>query len=258
MEHMQNKKNISCCIVIPAYKDFFDKDEAAAVNAYFKVFTEDKYFIVPESLDMKRYTDAYPDALIKRFPDSFFKGTKGYNKLMLSDFFYRAFKKYEYMLIAQPDAALLSKEDKLPEFIEKGYDLTGAPWEPERNIWEAVITKKDGIRLLKKRGKGISMGNGGFCLRKTEACRKLLKKEAWRKLYWYRSEDIFFAVAGLEDKDFKLSDVENGRAFSLEYGIKTSIDAGHAPYAVHGWSKEFKDYAEMAAYVNSHGGDMYE
>lgn len=242
-------------VIIPAYKKCFDADECAAVDAYFKVLTGDMFFVIPQNFDASWYEERYKKAHFTRFPDKYFKGTDGYNILMLSDGFYAAFAKYEYILIAQPDAALLSDEDRIPSFIKKGYDYIGAPWEPERNIWEWTFSKKHfGVKCLKKKGNGIVMGNGGFSLRNIKKCRALLKEFAWRKLYWYRSEDIFFGVFGPDNRSgFIPADKKTGRKFSLEYGIKEAVQAGEAPFAVHGWSKEFADYNEMRSFMEKHG-----
>ena len=148
---MQNTKSKNeYAVVIPAYKKAFDDDEYCCVKAFFEVLTGEKYFVVPEGLDTVWYREKFPAGKYKTFPDRFFTGTKGYNKLLLSEDFYEIFSDFEYILIAQPDAALWSKEDRIPEFIGKGFDYIGAPWIPERRIWEwtfprAILVESDKI-----------------------------------------------------------------------------------------------------------------
>ena len=49
-----------------------------------------------------------------------------YNRLMMSEQFYRAFEGYEYILIYQLDCLVFS--NALEEWCRKGYDYIGAPW----------------------------------------------------------------------------------------------------------------------------------
>ncbi len=247
--------------VIPAYKKSFDADEEKCVGRYFDVLESAKIFVVPESLDVSWYENRYAGALFERFDDRFFKGIRAYNRLLLSTAFYKRFDKWEYMLIAQPDATLWQDRDRISEFIDKAFDYYGAPWIPERRIWEWLFPKKEGfpgftIRCLKKKGCGITMGNGGFSLRRNESCIRLIEQYGWRKIYWFikRNEDIFFGVCGSDNRnDFKPADVETGRAFALEYGLRDSVKCGKPPYAVHGWKKEFTDYEEMKAFLKENG-----
>lgn len=244
--------------LIPAYKPVFDEDERQCVERYVRVLTEgDMAFFVPEDLDVSWYKAHFPTVHYIRFDKRFFKGINGYNHLLLSEAFYRRFLRYPYILIAQPDAVVWQDSDRIAAFTEKGYDYYGAPWIPERRIWEWIFPKKKGfpgfrIHCCKRAGGGIVMGNGGFSLRRPEACRKLIRKYRWRKSYWYwkRNEDIFFGVLGMDNRnDFRLADVETGKEFALEYGLKESVKAGKIPYAVHGWKKEFASYEEMRAFL---------
>ena len=223
----------SCVVVIPVYKKELSKDEEGCVCQYRRVLTkEDLLFVCPESLDTTYYETMFPEIGYKRFPDHFFTGTKSYNHLMLDENFYDAFSDYEYMLIAQTDAVIWSETDRLEEFMSLGYDYIGAPWIPERNIWEWRFHKKKengkaSLQCCKKKGHGISMGNGGFCLRNIKACKALIKECRWRKVYWFwkRNEDIFFGVCGEYNKcGFRLADVETGLKFSMEYRLRESVE----------------------------------
>ena len=103
------------------------------------------------------------------------------------------------------------------------------------------------------------MGNGGFCLRNVKKSRALIHEFRWRKVYWFfkRSEDIFFGVFGPDNKTgYRLADIETGKGFSLEYGLRDSVVNGAAPYATHGWSKEFESYGEMKAFLADNGIDI--
>lgn len=81
------------------------------------------------------------------FNDSFFESIQGYNLLMLSSDFYRRFNHAEYILICQLDAFVIQRN--LSQFIKKGYIYFGAPFLGIHNNTE-----------------GLTVGNGGFSLRK--------------------------------------------------------------------------------------------
>ena len=100
------------------------------------------------------------------------------------------------------------------------------------------------------------MGNGGFSLRHVKHCRALIHEFRWRKIYWFwkRNEDIFFGVFGRDSKHgFRPADIETGRAFALEYHLRETVEKGEIPFAVHGWSKDFKDYDEMREFLAGYG-----
>ena len=258
------KDNINkhkCVVIIPAYKKAFSDDERKCTLKYVSVFKErDIYFVLPKGLDNSWYKENFPSINYMTFEDKYFKGIKGYNKLMLDISFYKAFSAYEYMLIAQPDAVTFLETDELDRFIDTGFDYFGAPWIPGRRIWEWVRVRRDiptkgKIICCKKDENKIQMGNGGFSLRNINKTIALINEHGWRKIYWFykRNEDIFFGVFGRDNNSgFKLADVETGRRFALEYDIKKNVEEGFIPFGVHGWSKEFADFDEMENYLKAH------
>lgn len=258
----QQEKRQTYVALIPAYKPRFDADEQACVERYFRVLTAEKIvFTVPFGLDTAWYEAHFPKACYQRFPDRYFRGIKGYNKLLLSEDFYAAFSEYDYLLIAQPDAVVWKAQDEIPDFMALGYDYYGAPWQPPRRIWEWTFPKTEKfpffkVRCVKSPGQGIVMGNGGFSLRHVQHCRELIREFRWRKIYWFwkRNEDIFFGVFGRESRrGFRPADIRTGRMFALEYGLRKSVEHGEVPFAVHGWSKEFADYGQMRKFLAEHG-----
>ncbi len=264
MEDKQTVKK-SYIALIPVYKTKLPEDEIFAVNRYRKVLTKgDISFIAPEGLDITAYKEVFPEIGFVFFDPKYFKGIRGYNHLMLSVEFYRRFKAYEYLLIAQTDAVIWGDEDRIGEFIARGYDYYGAPWIPERRIWEWTFPKKRGfpgffVRCCKKKGSGIVMGNGGFSLRKVDSCIRLIREYSFRKIYWFikRNEDIFFGVFGSDNHtDFRLADVECGMEFAAEYHLRERVLEKKIPYAVHGWKKDFKDANEMIAFLKENGIDI--
>ena len=80
---------------------------------------------------------------------------------MLNPNFYQRFRRFEYILIYQLDAFVFS--DRLEEFCRLGYDYIGAPWplgDGNKHNEELVV---EGNHFL-------TVGNGGFSLRRVQAC----------------------------------------------------------------------------------------
>ena len=252
-----------CITVIPIYKERLEEDEIKCVSRYCKVLQgEPIVFVAPEGLNRSFYENAFPSIGFETFPDKYFTGTKAYNHLLLNVTFYERFANYDYMLIAQTDAVIWGKENRLQEFIRKGYDYIGAPWIPERRIWEWRFVNRGGRKRLeccKKAGQGITMGNGGFCLRNIKKSIALVKEFSWRKCYWFvkRNEDIFFGVFGEYNKcGFRLADEKTGLQFAGEYHLRERVEKGDIPWGVHGWKKEFASYSEMQKFLAAHGVDI--
>ena len=252
----------TCVVAVPIYKKCFSHDEEQCVKKYATVLSEEKIiFICPESLDKSYYKEQFPTFDYESFRDKYFKGIAGYNKLMLSESFYGRFDNYEYILIAQPDAVIWREENMLRYFMDKDFDYYGAPWIPERRIWEWTwVTDNNGKRIecAKKKDHGIVMGNGGFSLRKIKPCIKLIHEHRWRKIYWFikRNEDIFFGLLGREGNNrcnFKLADNATGKQFALEYDLKDYVEKGEIPFGVHGWNKYFDTFEEMENYLKEKG-----
>jgi len=114
------------CIVIPIYKAKINGFELESLkNTVSKLGSYDIFLCCPNSLNTDTY-DLYYNFQIKRFDDSFFVGLNGYNRLCISEDFYKTFQKYKFMLIVQLDVWVF--KDDLVQWINKDYDYIGAPW----------------------------------------------------------------------------------------------------------------------------------
>lgn len=145
------------CIIIPVYKEQPSDDEVVSIKRSFEVLSAyDFYLVCPEQLNISYYLDLNPNQesslIVCRFPGSFFKSIQGYNRLLLSPFFYQRFVDYEYILICQPDAYIF--KDDLMEWCKKKYDYVGAP---------LIGHYLDSSFSLKMR-----VGNGGLSLRRVQ------------------------------------------------------------------------------------------
>ncbi len=113
----------------------------------------------------KRYNVSYHCI---HFKETYFRDIEGYNRLLLSLDFYKAFENFTYILIHQLDALVF--KDELAFWCAKGYDYIGAPW--FKRFWRFRTSK----RLY-------AVGNGGLSLRKVQSCIKVLSHTGKFKPY---------------------------------------------------------------------------
>ncbi len=151
-------------ILIPVYKENISVLESASLKQLLEV-TGGKYpvrFIAPAGLPVKNYLDLvhdHSDVEFSFFKPFYFKGLTGYNRLLMNPELYNRFIDWEYVLIYHLDAFIFS--DQIAHWCSMGYDNIGAP------IYEYDHTSDPKNYL--------GIGNGGFCLRKTASCLRVLK-----------------------------------------------------------------------------------
>jgi len=112
----------------------------------------DRYMIGP-----RRLPEGFSDFTLRQFPARYFSNHLSYNRLLLTEKFYRTFEAYEYILIYQLDCLVFA--GNLEEWCRQGWDYVGAPW--LRN--EAV--PEEGF---------FAVGNGGFSLRRVSSALAVL------------------------------------------------------------------------------------
>jgi hypothetical protein len=144
-------------IVTPLYRPLFDRDEQQALIHLLHYLPDvPKAFICPHRLDFSsKWFDREP------FPDDYFTSVAGYNRLMLSPTFYDRFAAYDYILIVQLDALVLSSD--IEPFLQWNVDYMGAPWFKDKTSPEKGF---------------LGAGNGGLSLRRVAACQQALDTAA--------------------------------------------------------------------------------
>ncbi len=243
------------CVIIPVYKERLTRDEELSVERTCNVLVlRDIYFVAPIGLPIEYYTrfTKQKNVRIEYFEMSYFKGIRGYNKLMLDLKFYYRFQAYQYMLIAQPDAFILSKVDKINSFMKLGYHYWGAPWSPYQKIYCFDIK---GARFLGRLLCPIvcKSGNGGFSLRHIAATTRLLKRKRITSKLWCHNynEDGFFSYFAHNKKYdwFRCPSVEEAARFAMEADMKEKLEQGCEVFAVHAWKKMLGDIQELEKYI---------
>jgi hypothetical protein len=149
------------CIIIPMYKEEMTTLEIISYKRILKIFSSYKIYIVcPLSLqeNVNLLAKNNDNVSACHFDNKFFKGIKGYNRLLMSYEFYSRFVDFKYVLICQLDVFVIKND--LDYWIMQAKDNIGAP------IFEGYTAP---TLIMKQKG-----NNGGFCLRNTKSCIKVL------------------------------------------------------------------------------------
>ncbi|GAA3975366.1 DUF5672 family protein [Mucilaginibacter dorajii] len=238
-------------VIIPIYKLLPDKNEVLSMNQCFRVLSRyDIIFIAPETLDIAFYSNECNQHGINfrevRFADRYFSGIAGYNQLMLSPALYKSFIQYKYLLIYQLDAYVF--KDDLLHWCRQGYDFIGAPAIPHENKPNEIQFLKRYSRWVKRVNKILgtnhqisNVGNGGFSLRNTKSCYRLLKLlQSKIKVWGTNNEDGFFKYWGnILHPVFRLPSDEVALHFSVEQSPAESLRKlqGVLPFGCHAFEK---------------------
>lgn len=265
----------SCRIVVPIYRSELLTDEEislASIRRHLSGYGIS--FAAPESLDLSSVLK--PGETTERFPDEFFTGIKGYNRLLKSSGFYSRFESYEYILIAQLDCLIFSSN--LNEWMNRGWDYLAAPW--------FKGFSKDYTSGLWR------VGNGGLSLRKVASYLRVLSQQvvsgsiyprwghyAWKSpfesmepgLYQKASalhrinpfakvhavedelsrftynEDVFWAIEAPKfDPSFQVAPAEAALSFAFEASPRWSLEQtkGKLPFGCHAWARYDRKFWE--------------
>ncbi len=236
---LSGKGNIA--IVIPVYKKELSHREKISLIQGCKVLGNyDIILVAPLSLDLSNYFSIAGNTAFKieRFSSEYFKGIKGYNRLLLGSDFYKRFLSYEYMLIYQLDAFVF--DNSLIDWCKRDFDYIGAPFmDPE---WIKKLERKLHFPV----GKWINrVGNGGLSLRRVSKFyigARLLFPLAY---LWKYNEDFFWtSVAARILPSFKIPDFSTALQFAFEERPSAAFRMNNfnLPFGVHAWEKYEPDF----------------
>lgn len=213
-------------VVIPVYKSSLSDSERISLAQCCQILGKHPFTLVcPDGLSIDEYTACFERYAVAftclHFDPSYFRNIEGYNRLLLSLDFYKAFENYSYILIHQLDALVF--KDELTYWCSKGYDYIGAPW--FKSFWRF----KPGKRLY-------AVGNGGFSLRKVQACIKVLSHTGKFKPYRYCFSfynSLLLKLKKLPQARWRTLKFENTVTFFTAINRKTedrfwSLDTRHA------------------------------
>lgn len=257
---------VSVTVVIPVYKRQLTKYERISLTQCVRVLGGHTLCLVaPHSLDISNYREISPTLQARRFDDQYFADIRGYNRLMLSDEFYRAFSDVEYILIHQLDAFVF--QDDLAAWCRQRYDYIGAPWlrdcdfkgwgdEAWFRIKQRVATllnakKPDGVtprEIISQNG----VGNGGLSLRRVPAMLRWLplfrhKIDEYERIHQHQyNEDIFWSIeVNRYWPLLRIPPYRKAMLFAIEFYPQRAIEQynhGQLPFGCHAWDVHETDY----------------
>lgn len=239
-------------IVVPIYKIDLDEFEQKSLRRSIQVLKNFTFSIVcPEGLDISKIEPYFQNVSweVLRLDSQFFQGIEGYNRLMLSEEFYKEFLDVEYILICQTDVFVF--RDDLIYWCEKNYDYIGAPWiASPQNAWNKWMLKIRNAFNSKKKSDHhfFKVGNGGFSLRKVQTMFRIvteLKPEIEKMLLTrdemkFYQEDVFISLyAPRFFPEMKIPDYKEAVDFCIDRKphIAFKINGNKLPFACHGFNK---------------------
>ncbi len=232
---MKSKK---VCIGIPIYKIDPSHNElnalARVVELYGKSY--DIYLLGPTGLDTSNYPIKEDKLELVNHHQRYFQSVFSYNLLLMQSGFYKPFLKYQYLLIYQLDAFILS--DRLEEVCEWGYDYIGAPWSD--NSWMETMNQKLKTSFFTRFF--LKVGNGGFSLRNVKKSYRIALFFTPFKLFWKAkwNEDIFWStICHRFVPGYNVAPKNKALEFSIEESPKESIKSMNEalPFGCHAWEK---------------------
>lgn len=222
-------------VLIPVYRNELNWSEQISLQQCKKILNRYPVILVaPRTMKIEsRELFGLP---VERFPEYYFDGISGYNRLMLSGDFYQRFERYEYVLIYQLDAFVFS--DRLQYFCGLGYDYIGAPW----------LHGYRYITGLERRY--LYVGNGGFSLRKVGAFLEILNEGTVKDID--APEDVFWASR----KRLRIAPVETAVSFAFEAQVRKAFERNRdsLPFGCHAWLNYDLDF--LRPYIQKYGYEL--
>ncbi len=241
-------------VIIPVYTTRLNRFEALTLqNNYQKLQNHPIVLIAPEGLDLSNLLNLYPRCQVETFSPDYFNSISSYNRLMMSEEFYRRFSDVDYILICQTDAYIF--RDELAEWCEKGYDYVGAPWlvRPIYKFPLFVFTswlKRTYCSWFNRPNSQITnfkVGNGGLSLRKvsshlraTTSMNAIIREYLQHPGNHIFNEDVFFSVeVNRHGMGFRYPDYMEALQFSFDKYPALCYRLNHEqlPFGCHSWYK---------------------
>ncbi len=230
-------------VVIPIYKEALNLEEFLPIKYSLEILKKHKcVFLVPTRLDVSRYEQSFPGIEYLVVDEYFLKSIDNYNHLLLAAEFYDLFEGYSHLLILQTDAIVF--KDELEYWAAQPYDYIGAPFkEGFRYYLDAYPFDGERAGIITSH-----VGNGGFSLRRIDACASLLRRYPEVVKHFHSkngSEDLFFSLLGNVDEQFRLPEQHLAAKFSLEKDAEYYLECNRneLPFGAHAWTK----YSPMLA-----------
>lgn len=149
-----------CVVVIPIHTESPSELELISFQQCFKILGGHAIRIIsPRGLNLTKYNAVIPFFEVIFIDPIWQSSIEKYNKLKLSQFFYKLFDDYQFLLTYELDAFVF--KDELLFWCDKGYDYIGSPW------FKGYDNPTD---------KFLGVGNSGFSLRNIKSMQKAISK----------------------------------------------------------------------------------
>lgn len=232
------------CIIVPIYTTNLTDIEKLSLKRCLEILHKHHIKIVkPVNLNIESiYIDFNMkdyNIEIKNFDDNFFYNIDSYNKLMLSNIFYKTFIKYKYILIYQLDCYVF--KDNLDYWCKQNYDYIGAPWlsTPINSFFNKFnrLFKKDNSR----EAIFFKVGNGGFSLRNVNKFNEITEKYEKEIKSYEKNEDVFWSIEVPKlIKNFRIPSYTEAVYFCIDRKPKIGFELTNKtlPFGAHGINKK--------------------
>ena len=243
-------------IIIPLYRELTEM-ETISVERGIKILHKYPFNILhPESFCVTDLIQKYKgkaDITETALPDKHFSSIHSYSDLLLTESFYNLYHEYEYMLIYQTDAYVF--EDRLEEWLHKGYDFVGAPWIPSIYWYKKIVgvlhqkickRLKCDIYNIPHCFKYFAVGNGGFSLRKIDTMRQIMAddKEIIKNCNY--NEDWYISQVATTTHKLSIPNWKEALSFSFEHSLNHCyrLNGYQLPFGCHYWNtpKNYKTF----------------
>ena len=256
-------------VVIPLHRLPLTGDEEISLRTVREILGKyPRFFLLPSDLSLPEGFLCGEEVL--RFSEKFFTYPHGYNRLLMSACFYKAFSEYSHSLLYQLDCLVF--RDELDAWCSRNYDYIGSPW------LDGYGNEPGGDPVWR-------VGNGGFSLRKVATARAVLETRIPRgQLYpvppihlptpgfwdwlitnlrkrikqhmnlwtvedelgnYAENEDRFWALDVLKIRpDYAKPDVEEAFGFGFEIDPRRCLERtkGRLPFGCHAWGKHDREF----------------
>jgi hypothetical protein len=229
------KNHQKLVVLVPVYRpELTGWEQLSFARSTSNLVGREVELIAPTELNIDWYLSYCPHAKTRRFEKEYFSSIQGYNRLLLDPAFYEEYGNYDFMLILQTDAMLISQE--IDQWLHKPFDYIGAPWPAGLELFVNLgrFEGNCGRKVIAK------VGNGGFSLRRNSKCAALLQEFAVERDHFKKtgsSEDLFFGFMGQLSQDFVVPNEITASQFAIESGAElyTKINKEILPVGLHAW-----------------------
>jgi hypothetical protein len=231
-------------IIIPVYIEKLSYANSISLMQLDRILkNHPKILVAPSDLNIAEYLKICSDLKVCRFDKKYFDGFEGYNRLLLSPFFYEYFLNFKYVLIHQLDVFIF--KDELNYWCNQNYDYIGAPWfKDSYKIFIKIVRRlslSSALKLLPLKSINFRAGNGGLSLRNVKSsleCLELQKQlvDSWNLI----NEDIFWSFYSKKyNGRFNIPDFKTALKFAIEKNPREAFELNDLtlPFGVHAWEK---------------------